>query len=129
MDNQPFPIAGYVRQVRRYTKTSQRELAKYLEVPQSTIARIEKGRRAPTIAMFTQILRFAGLSLVVVDEEGRFCPPLEELADTRDWGERRWPAHLGLILDPLPGEWWDDRYGLVRPPETARRDPAARRRH
>jgi transcriptional regulator with XRE-family HTH domain len=129
MDNEPLPIAGYVRQVRRRTETSQRELARYLEVPHSTIARIETGSRAPTIAMFARILQFAGLSLAVVDGEGRFCPPLEELAETRDWGERRWPAHLGLILDPRPGEWWGDRFGLVRPPETVHRDPAARRRH
>jgi len=129
MGTDPLPIVGYVRQVRRRTKTSQRELARYLRVPQSTVSRIEAGTRTPTIATFARILRLAGLSLAVVDEEGRFCPPLEELAQTRDWGGRRWPAHLGLILDPRPGEWWGDRYGLVRPPETVRRDPAARQRH
>lgn len=129
MDDQPLPIAGYVRQVRRRTKTSQRELATYLKLAHSTISRIESGARTPTIATFAKILRFAGLGLAVVDGDGRFCAPLEELAATRDWGGRRWPAHLGLILDPLPGEWWGDRYGLVRPPETVHRDPAARRRH
>jgi transcriptional regulator with XRE-family HTH domain len=129
MESEPLPIVGYVRQVRRRTKTSQRELARYLKVPHSTISRIESGARTPTIATLAKILRFAGLSLTVVDHEGRFCPPLEELADTRDWASRRWPAHLGLILDPRPGEWWGDQYGLVRPPETVHRDPAARRRH
>ena len=127
--NEPLPIVGYVRQVRRRMKLSQRELAQYLRMPQSTISRIEAGTRTPTIATFARILRLGGLSLAVVDEEGRFCPPLEELAQTRDWGGRRWPAHLGLILDPQPGEWWGDCYGLVRPPETVHRDPAARQRH
>lgn len=129
MGNEPLHIVGYVRQVRRRTKTSQRELARYLGVPQSTISRIEAGTRTPTIATFARILRVAGLSLAVVDREGRFCLPLEEMARTRDWGGRRWPAHLGLILDPRPGEWWGDRFGLVRPPETVHRDPAARERH
>jgi len=124
-----FPVVGLVRQVRRLSRTSQRELAKYIKVPQSTISRIEAGGRVPTIATMVRILRFAGLRLAVVDNEGRLCAPLEELPRTRDWGGRRWPAHLGLILDPRPGEWWGDKYGLVRPPETVHRDPAARERH
>jgi transcriptional regulator with XRE-family HTH domain len=122
-------IVGYVRQVRRLTRTSQRELATYLGVPQTTVSRIEAGTRVPRIATLARILRFAGLRLAVVDREGRICVPLQELPGNRDWGGRRWPAHLGLILDPRPGEWWGDRYGLVRPPETVHRDPAARDRH
>jgi transcriptional regulator with XRE-family HTH domain len=124
-----FSVVGYVRRVRRLTGTSQRELATYISVPQSTVSRIEAGTRVPKIATLLRILQFAGLRLAVVDDEGRICTPLEELPATRDWGGRRWPAHLGLILDPRPGEWWGDRYGLVRPPETVRRDPAARQRH
>lgn len=124
-----FSAAGYVRQVRRLTSTSQRELAEYVKVPQSTVSRIEAGTSVPTIGTLVRILRFAGLRLAVVDDEGRICAPLEEMPATRDWGGRRWPSHLGLILDPKPGEWWGDRYGLVRPPETVRRDPAARARH
>jgi transcriptional regulator with XRE-family HTH domain len=124
-----FSVAGYVRQVRRLSSTSQRELAEYVGMPQSTVSRIEAGTRVPGIATLVRILEFAGLRLEVVDKEGRICAPLEEMPATRDWGGRRWPAHLGLILDPLPGEWWGDRFGLVRPPETVRRDPAARARH
>jgi hypothetical protein len=43
--------------------------------------------------------------------------------------ERRYPAHLDTVLDPAPGEWWGDRYGLARPPETSVLEPsrAARR--
>ena len=43
---------------------------------------------------------------------------MRDWEDTRDGAERRYPSHLDTILDPEPGEWWADIYGLARPPET-----------
>src|SRR5690606_4407178 len=48
--------------------------------------------------------------------------PMRDVADIHDGGDRRYPAHLDTILDPRPGEWWADKYGLARPPETFYRD-------
>lgn len=122
-------VGGYVRQVRRRTRMSQREIAAACAVSPSTISRAETGRSTVSLATFSRLLRAAGLCLVVVDEQMRRVPALEEPPETRDLAGRRFPAHLDLILDPEPGEWWGDRFGLVRPPETFHRDPAARHAH
>ena len=52
--------------------------------------------------------------------------PMKDWRDTRDGAERRYPSHLDIILDPRPGDWWADQYGLTAPPETFRRDRAVR---
>lgn len=122
-------VAGYLRQARRRTRMSQRELAAACAVSASTVSRAEAGRTEITLGTFTRLLRAAGLRLVVVDDEMVRVPALQELAQTRDLAQRRFPAHLDLILDPRRGEWWGDRFGLVRPPETFHRDPAARYAH
>jgi transcriptional regulator with XRE-family HTH domain len=124
-----FPVDGYIRQVRRRASLNQRELAELADTSQSTIARAEAGRGLPALPVLLRVLRAGGLHLAVVDGEGRWVPPLQEPPETRDLAERRFPAHLGLILDPRGGEWWGDRFGLVRPPETFHRDPVARRQH
>ncbi|REF96803.1 hypothetical protein DFJ67_2796 [Asanoa ferruginea] len=46
--------------------------------------------------------------------------------NTLDLADRRFPAHLDVILDPEPGEWWADIYGLARPPETFYRNRRVR---
>lgn len=108
---------------------NQRELAAACAVSPSTISRAEAGRSSMGLGTFVLLLRAAGLRLVVVDEDKRRVPPLKEPPATRDLADRRFPAHLDLILDPEPGEWWGDHFGLVRPPETFHRDPAARYAH
>ena len=122
-------VAGYVRQARRRTRMSQRELAAACAVSASTVSRVEAGRTVLSLTTFSRLLRAAGLRLVVVDEHKRRVPPLKEPPETRDLAGRRFPAHLDLILDPEQGEWWGDHFGLVRPPETFRRDPATRYAH
>ncbi len=122
-------VAGYVRQARRRTRMSQRELAAACAVSASTISRVEAGRTVLSLTTFSRLLRAAGLRLVVVDEHKRRVPPLKEPPETRDLAGRRFPAHLDLILDPEQGQWWGDHFGLVRPPETFHRDPAARYAH
>jgi hypothetical protein len=63
---------------------------------------------------------------VVVDDEGHVITPMRDIPDTRNGGGWRYPSHLDIILDPRPGEWWADSYGLARPPETFHRDHARR---
>ncbi|MPZ64825.1 MAG: helix-turn-helix domain-containing protein [Pseudonocardiaceae bacterium] len=124
-----FPVSGYVRQARRRAKLNQRELAERAETSQSTIARAETGSGALTVPVLLRVLRAGGMHLAVVDGRGRWVPPLQEPPETRDLAGRRFPAHLDLILDPHSGDWWGDRYGLLRPPETFHRDPRARLAH
>jgi transcriptional regulator with XRE-family HTH domain len=121
-----YPVPGLLRRARRMADLSQRQLAGRAKVPQSTLARIESGQRTPSLNVFQRLLAAAGLSLVVVDGEGRVVRPMRESDDTRDGGNRRYPSHLDTILDPVPGEWWGDNYGLARPPETFYRDRGRR---
>lgn len=89
----------------------------------STIARIESGALLPSLSTMRAVLAAAGVALVAVDREGRLLQPVEEdRDDMRDGAERRYPSHLDVVLDPVDGEWWGDRYGLSRPPETFHRD-------
>jgi hypothetical protein len=51
---------------------------------------------------------------------------MRDIDDIRNGGGALYPSHLDTILDPRPGEWWGDQYGLARPPETYHRDPKRR---
>jgi len=121
-----FPLIGLVRAARRRADLSQRKLAVGAGVSPSTVSRIEAGTLAPSIALLRRLLGVADIDLVAVDRHGRVLQPLQVWADTRDGAERRYPAHLDTVLDPRPGEWWGDRFGLARPPETFYRDRALR---
>ncbi|MCI4062896.1 helix-turn-helix domain-containing protein [Micromonospora sp. R77] len=122
----PWPAAGIVRAVRRRADASQRELARFVGVHPTTIGRIEAGSLTPSIAVLRRIIGVAGFRLAVVDDAGRVLKPMRDRADLRDGAERRYPSHLDVVTDPEPGEWWADRYGLARPPETFYRDRAVR---
>ncbi|MEU9507661.1 helix-turn-helix transcriptional regulator [Micromonospora sp. NPDC048170] len=122
----PWPAAGIVRAVRRHASLSQRELARWAGVNHSTVGRIEAGRLVPSILLLRRILGVAGFRLAVVDEFGRVLKPMRDWQDTRDGAGRRYPSHLDTILDPEPGEWWADVYGLARPPETFYRNRRVR---
>jgi transcriptional regulator with XRE-family HTH domain len=127
-----FPIPGLIRAARRAADLSQHQLAKRAGLGQSTVARVESGTLVPSVNVLQRLLACAGFELVVVDQEGRVVQPMRDAEWTRDGAARRYPSHLDTILDPRPGEWWADKYGLVRPPETflrnrARRDEQRRR--
>jgi transcriptional regulator with XRE-family HTH domain len=117
-----FPSAGLVRAARRRADLSQRQLAARAGVSASTVNRVEAGALSPSVAMLRRLLHVADIDLVAVDSEGRVVVPMQTWDDTRDGAERRYPAHLDTVLDPRPGEWWGDRFGLARPPETFHRD-------
>jgi hypothetical protein len=72
------------------------------------------------------MLAVAGLWLVVVDDDGHVVTPMRDIPDIHHGGGWRYPSHLDVILDPRPGEWWADSYGLTRPPETFHRDHGRR---
>jgi transcriptional regulator with XRE-family HTH domain len=105
---------------------SQRELAEAVGTSAPTIAKVETGAMTPSIALFGRVLGVAGLHLVVVDSDARVVQPMDDWDDLCDGAGRRYPSHLDTIVDPVAGEWWADIYGLVRPPETFRRDRASR---
>jgi transcriptional regulator with XRE-family HTH domain len=116
-------LVGLVRAARRRADCSQREFAKRAEVSASTVARIESGKLVPSLRTLHKLLAVAKIDLQPVDEEGRLVAPmLDNRDDLRDGAERRYPSHLDTILDPVNGDWWGDRYGLARPPETYHRD-------
>lgn len=118
----PWPVVGIVRAVRRRADASQRELARRAGVHHATIGRIEAGALTPSLELLLRIIGVAGFRLAVVDDSGQVLPPMCDWQDVRDGAERRYPSHLDTILDPKLGEWWADRYGLARPPETFYRD-------
>lgn len=130
-----FPVGDYVRQARRRAVKSQREFAEAVGVSRSTLAAVEAGRQVPGVGLLERLLAAGGMTLVAVaveDEGGTgerllFVSPLEEFdGDCRDGADRRYPAHLALVVDPMPGEWWGDTYALARPPETFYRDRTLR---
>lgn len=94
----------------------------WLVAPQQAASGDGEFPAAPGLALFARLVAAAGLVVVVVDAAGRVVQPMLDSDDIRDGAARRYPSHLDVILDPLPGEWWADQYGLVRPPETFRRD-------
>lgn len=55
--------AELVRSARSRRRFSQRELARLANVPQSTVANIESGRRQPSVAMLERLLAAAGFRL------------------------------------------------------------------
>lgn len=110
---------------------SQRQMARFAKVAPSTVGKVEAGVMTPSVDVLERLIGTAGLYLAVVDQDGRVILPMEDWDNTRDGAGRRYPSHLNLILDPEPGEWWADKYGLARPPETFHRCPydrEARRR-
>jgi transcriptional regulator with XRE-family HTH domain len=122
-----FRSGDLVRRLRRVLDASQRELADLAGVSRSTIDRIESGRVEPRVHQLQELLGLVGWGLTVADIEGRLVDPLRELGgDLRDGAERRYPAHLDVILDPEMGDWWGDYLGLRSPPETFNRNRAVR---
>ena len=122
-----LPTDQYVRRVRRAVDASQRELAELAGVSERTIARVESGAAVPSLRVLQRLLAAAGYHLVVVDADRRLISPMSDLPDdARDRQGRRFPAHLDVIIDPGPGEWWGDLMGIARPPETFRRSRSLR---
>ncbi|MBO4205476.1 helix-turn-helix domain-containing protein [Micromonospora echinofusca] len=121
-----YPVSGLVRRARRIAGLGQRQMARFAKVAPSTVGKVEAGRMTPSIAVLERLLGAAGLFLAVVDQDGRVIQPMRDWDETFDGAGRRYPSHLSTILDPEPGEWWADIYGLARPPETFHRSHVVR---
>jgi len=125
-DERGYPVSGLIRAARRRADFSQAQLARAAKVHKSTIARIEARQQMPSLELFVHLLATSGFELVVVDPQANVLRPMRDKDDLLDGAQRRYPAHLDVIPDPKPGEWWADVYGLARPPETFYRDRAKR---
>jgi transcriptional regulator with XRE-family HTH domain len=121
-----FPVSGLMRAARRRADLSQRQLAVKSATCHTTVAKVESGEKMPSLAMMERLLDACGFRLVVVDQNNRRLRPMIDSDNTLDGADRRFPAHLDVILDPEPGEWWADSYGLARPPETFYRNRRVR---
>lgn len=119
-------VPGLVRAIRRRADKSQRELADAAGLARSTVAKLETGNLTPSLSTLLRLLDVADLVLVATDRDGNIVQPMSVWDDTRDGARKLFPAHLDLIIDPKFGEWWADKYGLARPPETYHRDRAYR---
>lgn len=76
----------------------------------------------PSIATLLRIVDVAELMLVVTNADGKVIAPMRVWDETRDGGEKMFPAHLDLVLDPVADDWWASSYGLAKPPETYHRN-------
>jgi transcriptional regulator with XRE-family HTH domain len=100
--------ARLLRAVRRSRRLSQRELAAYAAVPNSTIDRIEAGTVEPKIGTFAAILRSVGYDLALVDQWGHILEVDREHDQLRDRAFRRFPAHLEVakVVGEARDPWW-----------------------
>ena len=122
-------IPGLVRRVRRILDVSQRGLAALLDVSQSVVARWETGRVSPRASVLHGLLKMAGLTVEIHDEDGAEVTPMRDDGG-RDQGGRRFPAHVDLTVRG----WWVPRrvqstmadYGLWTHRSRARRNPQVR---
>lgn len=94
-------IPGLVRRVRRILDVSQRGLAAILQVSQSVVARWETGRVSPRASVLHKMLRMAGLTVEIHDEDGVEVTAMRDDGG-RDTGGRRYPAHVDLTVRG----WW-----------------------
>ena len=77
-------VAGLVRRIRRILDVSQRGLAELLEVSQSVVARWETERTSPRVSVLQEMLRLAGITVALHDEESG-----EEVVPMRADGARK----------------------------------------
>jgi transcriptional regulator with XRE-family HTH domain len=104
-----------LRQLRRHRDWSQRQLARRAGVPKSTVADLETGRRAPSVATLALLVAATGHRLEIVDPAG--VPASWHVTDVspRDAAGRRYPPHLDIrpaeagkdmlaVADRRP--WW-----------------------
>ncbi len=95
-------IPGLVRRVRRILDVSQRGLAAILQVSQSVVARWETGRVSPRASVLHALLRMAGLTVEIHDEDGAEVAPMRD-DGARDRRGRRYPAHVDLTVQRMVG--------------------------
>lgn len=82
-----------VRRARRDADLSQRQLARYAEVPKSVIGDIETGVSVASFPVVERLLAACGYQVVIVDRrDGEVVELIDD--DRRDRLGRRYPSHL-----------------------------------
>jgi hypothetical protein len=117
-----YPVAAFLRTLRRIADFSQREMADRCGLPRQAIANMEVTPELAKVERFELAVRAAGLHLVIVDDEGTILVPDVEFGP-RDRGGRRFPAHLD-VRDAADG-WWGSMWPMfigLRPEYTFDRD-------
>lgn len=110
----PFDLAGALRRIRRLADLSQRELAARLEVPKSSVARVESGSSGIDVRLLARAAALAGLRLALVNASGEEVPVMAGTG-VRDGRNRQFPAHLDTRYGDE--DWWhgDERYARPQP--------------
>jgi transcriptional regulator with XRE-family HTH domain len=111
-----YPVAAFVRTLRRIADLSQREIADRCGLPRQAIATMETRPDLARVERFDRLVGVAGLRLVIVDREGRVVEPDDDLR-VRDRGGRHYPAHLDVR--PASEGWWGSSWPMFygREPE------------
>jgi transcriptional regulator with XRE-family HTH domain len=109
-----FDLPGALRRIRRSADLSQRELAAALDIPQSTIAQAETGRRGLPVVLLASAAALAGLRVALLDGTGSEVAGMVGDGVT-DAAGRRFPAHLDTRYGDQ--DWWhgDSRYEREQP--------------
>jgi transcriptional regulator with XRE-family HTH domain len=103
-----FPADVYLRAARRHADLSQRELADAAGVPPRTVDRIEAGLTSPKLDTFGRLLDAAGCELIVRARATQRLLAGDDSDGLRDYGDRRFPAHLFVRKVQQLDDWWGD---------------------
>ena len=123
----PWPVVGIVRAVRRLADQSQRELARWVGVHHGDRGPDRGGSGSRRASPLLRRISRWSVSGWPWSTSSAGCSPRCGTATTPATARSAaTPSHLDTILDPEPGEWWADVYGLARPPETFYRNRAVR---
>lgn len=123
-----YPVAAFVRTLRRMADLSQREMAAQCGLSRQAVATMEVRPDLARVQRFEQLVRAAGLRLVIIDAEGRIVEPDDDLR-VRDRSGRHFPAHLDVR--PVKEGWWGSSWPMFygrEPLYTFDRSRAARDR-
>jgi transcriptional regulator with XRE-family HTH domain len=109
-----FELSGSLRRIRRTADLSQRQLARAMGIPQSTLAAAEAGNRDLPVGRLADAAAVAGLRIVLVDADGRQIPPMTS-AGARDAAGRHLPAHLDTRHSDEGPDRWEHHPGRRQP--------------
>jgi transcriptional regulator with XRE-family HTH domain len=104
-----YPVAAFIRTLRRIADLSQREIADRCGLTRHVIASMEARPDLARVVRFEQLVEAAGLRLVILDGHGSALEPDHDRG-LRDRGGRRFPAHLDVR--PAAEGWWGSSWPM-----------------
>ena len=122
---QPFDLSGSLRRIRRLADLSQRELADRCNLSQSAVAHAESGQRDLPVGALVRACALAWLRLALLDADGHEIAGMTADA-VRDFGGRRFPAHLDTSHSDERWERYAHRFDRPTPWFTVDRDRTGR---